>query len=302
MSAVLILLVMHIPQRPNQSRQPVKFLTNKELLAEIHRCKTTYCSFVEPRFADYDAIVNSLSEVTDEFLRQTCERRSKELTPKKSKEPVIVVPDGLVIRLMTWEHIPLDPDRKKKARSNNKTHALVPFPPFKHYVIEHIANERVFREVGRSHWRGSLEDGHFDAEKGRVTERMGKMWDMFVERYGRKANWRGYSYICEMKSAALLQLCTAGLQFDESKSSNPFSFYTTTVTHAFTRVFQIEKKSQDIRDDLLIASGQSPSYTRQIAHEMAKFEPTKLAGKRGRKSLAQKEAEAKADGGEPLNT
>jgi hypothetical protein len=105
-----------------------------------------------------------------------------------------------------------------------------------------------------------------------------------------------------MKSAALLQLCLAGLQFDESKSSNPFAFYTTTVCHSFTRVFNLEKRNQDIRDDLLIAAGAAPSHTRQIAHEMAKHEPTKLVGKRGRKSAAQKEAEAKLDTNEPLNT
>lgn len=279
------------------ARKPVKFLTNKELLAEIAVCKKSFCSFVDEKYSAYDGIVTNLDDVTDEFLDIVCAKRSKELTPKGA-EPVVVEREGLVIRLMTFDHIPLDPDRKRKSRAANQTHAMTSFPPFKHFVLEYIDGEMTFREVGRSHWEGGLENGWFNPEKGRVTERMGRMYYMLVDRYARRANWRGYTYLDEMRAQALMQLSQSGLQFDESKSSNPFAFYTTTITHCFTRVFNVEKKNQIIRDDLLIAMGAAPSYTRQIENELAQngsIEPTKLPSKRGRKTTAQVQAEAAAE-------
>ena len=60
-----------------------------------------------------------------------------------------------------------------------------------------------------------------------------------------------------------------GLQFDESKSENPFAYYTAAVTNSFTRILNIEKKSQNIRDDLLEEAGLTPSLTRQNSQEYA---------------------------------
>jgi hypothetical protein len=179
------------------------------------------------------------------YSKWSVRKRSKELTPKGG-EPVVVLPHGLVIRLMTFDHVPLDPDRKRKSRAANQTHAMTSFPPFKHYVLEIDGwMSSSFREVGRSHWEGGIENGWFNPDKGRVTDRMGRMYMMLVDRYARRANWRGYTYLDEMRAQALMQLSQSGLQFDESKSSNPFAFYTTTITHCFTRVFNVEKKVQN---------------------------------------------------------
>jgi hypothetical protein len=83
-----------------------------------------------------------------------------------------------------------------------------------------------------------------------------------------------------------MQLAQVGLQFNEAKSQNPFAFYTTTMQNCFTRVFNDEKRSQNLRDDLLIAMGAAPSMTRQIEHELARAggnEPKHIPMKRGRK-------------------
>jgi len=53
------------------------------------------------------------------------------------------------------------------------------------------------------------------------------------------------------------------LQFDESKSQNPFAYYTAAITNSFTRILNIEKKMQNIRDDILEINGLNPSWTRQ---------------------------------------
>ena len=68
-----------------------------------------------------------------------------------------------------------------------------------------------------------------------------------------------------MRLQALLQLSQVGLKFDESRSEipNPFAYYTQTITNSFMRILNIEKKNQNIRDDLLIMNGAAPSYTRQ---------------------------------------
>ena len=82
------------------------------------------------------------------------------------------------------------------------------------------------------------------------------------ERYATRSNWRGYTYNDEMRSTALLQLAQIGLQFDESKSQNPFAYYTAAITNSFTRVLNLEKKNQIIRDDILEEAGLMPSFTR----------------------------------------
>jgi hypothetical protein len=58
-------------------------------------------------------------------------------------------------------------------------------------------------------------------------------------------------------------LTQIGLQFDESKSDNPFAYYTAAVTNSFVRIINIEKRNQNIRDDILEMNGMNPSWTRQ---------------------------------------
>ena len=89
------------------------------------------------------------------------------------------------------------------------------------------------------------------------------MWMKLCERYATRGNVRGYTYNDEMRGQAILQLAQIGLQFDESKSNNPFAYYTAAVTNSFVRVINIEKRNQNIRDDILEQNGLDPSYTRQ---------------------------------------
>ena len=103
-----------------------------------------------------------------------------------------------------------------------------------------------------------------------MTNNLALMFMKLVDRYGHRGNWRGYTYIDEMKSQALLQLSQVGLQFDESRSENPnpFAYYTQTITNSFMRILNIEKKNQNIRDDILIMNGATPSFTRQTEDQI----------------------------------
>jgi hypothetical protein len=167
---------------------------------------------------------------------------------------------------MTFDHIPLAPGRKKTTKTTADSHDKVNFPPFQHWKYN---DQDELACVGKSHWRGPVDTGHFDKDKGRITENLGKMFIKLSERYAQRSNWRGYTYIDEMKGQAILQLSHIGLQFDESKSENPFAYYTAAVTNSFTRILNIEKKSQNIRDDLLEEAGLTPSLTRQNSQEYA---------------------------------
>lgn len=169
----------------------------------------------------------------------------------------------VVFRVMTYDHIPEEFGRKKNPKNQADEKSKVNFPPFKHYA--YVDGE--LTEVGRSHWRGDLVTGHFDPVRGKITNKLGTMFLKLVERYSHRANWRGYSYVDEMRGQALVQLSQVGLQFNEAKSDNPFAYYTTAVMNSFTRVLNLEKDNQKIRDNLLIEHGHLPSYARQMAHE-----------------------------------
>jgi len=85
----------------------------------------------------------------------------------------------------------------------------------------------------------------------------------FMARRGGKVYLTGNTYNEEMRGQALLQLSQIGLQFDEAKSQNPFAYYTAAITNSFTRILNLEKKSQNIRDDILEMNGLNPSWTRR---------------------------------------
>ena len=261
----------------------VKYLNNRDLLAEIHRSKCSFSSFSSPEYSQHDIILSSLSKVNIRTIAEAKRNRAKRLGleafnlarlngDKKIKltectpDYKTIAKSDIIIRIMTFDHIPLSPNRKKTAKSEADKHEKVNFPPFQHWKFDE--NEELVC-VGKSHWKGSLEKGKFSKDHGRVTENLGRMYIKLSERYAQRSNWRGYTYVDEMRGQAILQLSQIGLQFDESKSENPFAYYTAAVTNSFTRVLNLEKKSQNIRDDLLEVNGLTPSLTRHTRDEFA---------------------------------
>lgn len=253
-------------------KKPKVYLTNKDILKEIHLSKLTYCSTSDSKYHDYDVIVNDISEVTYEKAEESRILRLERLNSiissnnklNETNEPELNLEDifisDIVFRVMKADHLPIDPTGKNKM---NPGHIRVNFPPFSHYIIENGAAN----EVLRSHWKGTIEEGEFSMEHGKYTRNLSSMFLLLVKRYGSKASFCGYSYLEEMQGSAITQLVQNGLLFDESKSSNPFAFYTTLMKRCFIRQIDIEKKIQSTRDDLLIASGANPSITRQINDE-----------------------------------
>ena len=273
------------------------YLNNKDILKEIHKSKTTYCSYRQPEYADYDMILPEIGKINKKNILEARKARAERLAKlaheaatadgvkRKLDEFEIKLKDvpatDVVFRVMTWDHVPVDDAKTKKARMTaleieddedpllteydemDLTHTKyvkVNFPPFQHFKVDGTGTPIL---VGKSQWQGDLETGSFEKMHGNMTKKLAHMFMKLCERYATRSNWRGYTYNDEMRSQALLQLTYIGLRFDESKSANPFAYYTAAVTNSFTRVLNIEKRNQNIRDDILEMNGLNPSYTRQ---------------------------------------
>ena len=259
--------------------QKIKYLTNKDLLAEIHRSKNTFCSYVDPEYHQYDVILPSLEKINIRTIAEAKRNRASRLA-KQAHEAAVeaagkkipakqfeidyrkMEKTDLIFRIMTFEHIPEDLTRKKTKKNTADSHVKVNFPPFQHWKFDEKDNLIC---VGKSHWEGCMENGCFNPKVGKATNKLALMWMKLCDRYATRGNVRGYTYNDEMKGQAILQLTQIGLQFDESKSQNPFAYYTAAVTNSFVRIINIEKRNQNIRDDILEMNGMNPSWTRQNA-------------------------------------
>jgi hypothetical protein len=284
------------------TRTPAKvnYLNNRDILKEIHASKNTYCWY-QDRVNDhqYDIILPSLSKINQRTIAEARRNRADRLkreTGVEQNEKKIPNTD-LVFRITCWDHIPLAPKKIPKTQTKKKkiedilefddltevndglddvlvdipqdtTKMRLNFPPFEHYRLN---EDKVPFMVGRSHWKGDLQTGEFSKDHGTMTKKLALMFMKLCERYATRSNWRGYTYNEEMRGQALLQLSQIGLQFDESKSQNPFAYYTAAITNSFTRILNLEKKNQNIRDDILEMNGLNPSWTRQNAGKGAGY-------------------------------
>jgi hypothetical protein len=260
----------------------INYLNNKDMLLEIHRSKSSYCSFTDPKYHQYDLILPSLDKVNIRTVAEAKRNQAKRIGDaeyqrrKKAGEKVKqadcevdykkIQKLDLVFRVMTFDHIPLNNTRKKNPKSLADHRDKVNFPPFQHWKFN---EEDELICVGKSHWKGTLEKGKFDKDAGCITNTLARMMIKLCERYATRGNVRGYTYNDEMRGQAILQLTQVGLQFDESKSDNPFAYFTAAVTNSFVRVINIEKRNQNIRDDILEMNGMNPSYSRTGAGEHA---------------------------------
>ena len=270
----------------------VNYLNNRDILKEIHLSKNTYCAFADPKTDhQYDIILGSVAKINQRTVAEARRNRADRIKRETGEiiDPKKIANTDLVFRVMTWEHIPMAPKKPPKAAAKRRrvedilgmediaseepddlveepagdpTHVRVNFPPFFHYRIN---EHKIPYIVGKSHWQGDLDTGSYSREHGTMTKKLAQMFMKLCERYATRSNWRGYTYNEEMRGQALLQLSQIGLQFDESKSQNPFAYYTAAITNSFTRILNIEKKMQNIRDDILEMNGLNPSWTRQNA-------------------------------------
>lgn len=268
------------------------YLNNRDILKQIHLSKNTYCSYTDPvNDHQYDIILPTVEKINQRTIAEARRNRADRIKRETGVvvDPKKILNTDLVFRITCWEHIPMAPKKIPKTQAKKKKlddlfeleleaddpladlieepildekHVRLNFPPFYHYRIDE--DKKPF-QVGKSHWIGDFEKGEFSKDHGQMTRTLATMFMKLCERYATRSNWRGYTYNEEMRGQALLQLSQIGLQFDESKSQNPFAYYTAAITNSFTRILNLEKKNQNIRDDMLEQAGLNPSWTRQNA-------------------------------------
>ena len=123
-------------------------------------------------------------------------------------------------------------------------------------------------EVLRSHWKGdTIEEGDFCITHGRLTNDLVYMMMMLVDQFAKSGNWSGYTYLDDMKSSAIVQLCDVVLKFEEKKSSNPFAYLTQIVSMKFTATLNSEKIQRKIKSIMLQDMGYDPTFNEQTEEE-----------------------------------
>jgi len=281
---------------PVVSQRKVIYLNNRDILKQIHLSKNTYCTYLDPvNDHQYDIILPTVEKINQRTVAEARRNRADRIKKETGvvTDPKKIPNTDLVFRITCWEHIPMAPKKIPKSATTKKKklddifelnlieedpvldlpipedadsatakYVRLPFPPFYHYRLDDKKQPFL---VGKSHWMGDLKKGEFSKDHGTMTRTLANMFIKLCDRYATRSNWRGYTYNEEMRGAALVQLSQIGLRFDESKSQNPFAYYTAAITNSFTHVLNSEKKNQNIRDDMLEMNGLNPSWTRQAA-------------------------------------
>ena len=182
-----------------------KYLNNRDLLKQIHLSKNTYSSYTDKDYAQYDIILDNIGRINIRTIAQAKRNKADRLQKLAHQE---LADQGIktklaehainwkkydktdvVFRIHTFDHIPLEPCRKKNPKTVADHHTRLYFPPFQHFIFN---SEDDLICVGKSHWEGGMENGHYSDTGGRMTDELGKMFMKLCERYGGRYNWRGY--------------------------------------------------------------------------------------------------------------
>ena len=108
------------------------YLNNRDILAEIHKSKNSYCSYLDNEDANYDIILPSLDHINNTTIDQAKKNRADRLARSAWQQainrgetckleefaidPAAISNQDLVFRINTYEHIPTAPHRKKNPK------------------------------------------------------------------------------------------------------------------------------------------------------------------------------------------
>lgn len=148
------------------------------------------------------------------------------------------------------------PTRKRK--STTEVGVVVAEKP-KKKTVNYLNNKDLLAEVLLS------------KEQGKMTDKLAKMLMLLTARYGTKGNVASYTYNDDMQSYALMMLCRTWKSFNVEKSKNAFAFFTQCVKNSFRQYLNVEKKHRDIRDQMLVDNGMSPSLRFQMDNQETNF-------------------------------
>ena len=145
------------------------------------------------------------------------------------------------------------PTSSSQKKTKKKSEIQVVNPPKK--PVNYLNNKDLLAEVIKS------------KEQNKMTNELARMLTLLTVRYSSKGNLAGYTYVDDMRAYAMLMLCKTWNSFNPEKSKNPFAFFTQCVKNSFRQYLNNEKKQRDIRDQLLVDIGLTPSHRFQLDHQ-----------------------------------
>lgn len=104
-------------------------------------------------------------------------------------------------------------------------------------------------------------------EQGHMTDELAKLLQLLTSQYGSAYRFASYSYNDDMQSYAMMMLVRTWDRFNPERSDNAFAFYTQCIKNSFKQYLKDEKKHRNVRDELLLDKGLTPSFTFQMEKE-----------------------------------
>jgi hypothetical protein len=139
-----------------------------------------------------------------------------------------------------------------------------------------MTQEKKKRKVNYLNNKDLLAEIMKSKENNKMTDKLAHMLQTLVARYGKKGNFANYTYNEDMQAYAMLMLVNTWNSFNPEKSNNPFAFYTQCVKNSFFQFLNTERRQRDIRDELLVSGGLTPSYTYTAEYESKLRSTTEL--------------------------
>ncbi len=97
-------------------------------------------------------------------------------------------------------------------------------------------------------------------KQNKMSDHLARMLQLLTARYAKKGNFANYTYNDDMQSYAMLMVVKTWQGFDPAKSSNPFAWFTQCIKNSFIQYLNQEKRQRDIKDEVLVNKGMSPSF------------------------------------------
>lgn len=110
----------------------------------------------------------------------------------------------------------------------------------------HYVNNKDFTEA-IAKWIKENEGKKSRKEWTSIPNYVAECFLKIIEHYGLKGRWRGYTYLDEMKSEAILNCVKYAHNFKIEKSDNAFAYFTQYVENSFRQVWNDEDKQSKIK-------------------------------------------------------
>lgn len=140
---------------------------------------------------------------------------------------------------------PVKPKQVRKRRSSDNPHYIDNkefTAAISEWVLENGKDKETRKRKARSKWT-DLPDY--------VVECFMKL----AEHYALQGNWRGYTYVDEMKAEARLNCVKYAHNFDPERG-NAFAYFTQYVTNSFLQILASEKKQADLKFGIISDNSQ----------------------------------------------